>query len=126
MNGGFVPSWPGRPGSPLAAQWFNWLFSTLSVNQPFVVPAVQGAATIKNLFAIRIGGEQTIKGIEVRGFVSDGSLANRRMIYLPSYTIGTTVTASGCTITPNGITIPASIWSPSVIAISVTPLTEAP
>ena len=91
MAYGFLGARPGRIGSPVAAEWFNWLFSQLTVSAPFYVAKPDsGQISIPNLFRYRVDAQQIIKAFEIRGFADDGSLSNRKLIAVPNYRVGST------------------------------------
>ena len=129
MAYGFMGARPGRIGSPVAAEWFNWLFAHLTLACPFYLekPA-SGSITIPNLFARRVDGQQVIKAFEIRGFANDGSLSNRKLVAVPSYMAGSTTSPiAGVTVASASITIDvnATCGSPTT-HVTIQPFTEAP
>nr|DAV49037.1 MAG TPA: hypothetical protein [Caudoviricetes sp.] len=129
MAYGFMGARPGRIGSPVAAEWFNWLFSQLTVAAPFYVEKPSsGTIDIPNLFRYRVDGRQIIKAFEIRGFADDGSLSNRKLVAVPSYTIGSAVTPiNGVTVTSSIITINVNTTCGSASKyVTIQPMTERP
>lgn len=129
MAAGFMGARPGRIGSPVTAEWFNWLFSQLTVAAPFYMAKPgNGQITIPNLFKYRVDGLQIIKAFEIRGFADDGSLSNRKLVAVPSYTIGSAVNPiNGVTVTDLGITINVDTTCGSASKhVTIKPVTEAP
>lgn len=129
MAAGFMGARPGRIGSPVAAEWFNWLFSQLTVAAPFYMAKPDnGEISIPNLFKYRVDGNQIIKGFEIRGFADDGSLSNRKLVPMPNYRIGTTAQPI------NGVVVAADVININVNTtcgsasrhVLIQPLTEAP
>nr|DAV52949.1 MAG TPA: hypothetical protein [Caudoviricetes sp.] len=129
MATGFLGARPGRIGSPVAAEWFNWLFSQLTLAAPFFFekPA-SGTVVIPNLFRYRANGVQSIKAFEVRGFADDGSLSNRKLVAVPSYVPGSAVTPiNGVTVTSSIITINVNTTCGSASKyVTIQPMTEHP
>lgn len=129
MAYGFLGARPGRIGSPVAAEWFNWLFAHLTLACPFYLekPA-SGSVTIPNLFRHRVDGKQVIKAFEIRGFTNDGSLSNRKLVSVPGYSVGPTSSPiTGVNVTPNSITIDVNVTCGSATThVTIQPLTEAP
>jgi hypothetical protein len=129
MATGFLGARPGRIGSPVAAEWFNWLFSQLTLAAPFFLekPA-SGAIDIPNLFRFRSNGVQTIKAFEIRGFADDGSLSNRKLVAVPNYVIGSAMTPiNGVTVTSSTITINVNTTCGSASKyVTIQPMTERP
>lgn len=129
MAAGFMGARPGRIGSPVVAEWFNWLFSQLTVAAPFYMAKPDnGQISIPNLFKYRVDGRQIIKAFEIRGFADDGSLSNRKLIALPDYTIGSTSSPiSGVTVTADIININVNTTCGSASRhVTIKPVTEAP
>lgn len=129
MAAGFMGARPGRIGSPVAAEWFNWLFGQLTLAAPFYMAKPQGGTIeIPNLFSYRIDAQQVIKAFEIRGFADDGSLSNRKLVAVPSYVIGSTVTPiNGVTVTSSKITINVDATCGSASKhVTIKPVTEAP
>lgn len=129
MATGFLGARPGRIGSPVAAEWFNWLFSQLTVAAPFYVEKPSsGSIDIPNLFRYRVDGQQIIKAFEIRGFADDGSLSNRKLVAVPSYVPGSSVTPiSGVIVTSSVININVNTTCGSASKhVLIQPLTEAP
>ena len=122
MTTGFLGARPGRIGSPVAAEWFNWLFSQLTLSAPFFLE------NIPNLFRFRANGVQTIKAFEIRGFADDGSLSNRKLIAVPNYVPGSSVTPiNGVTVTSSVITINVNTTCGSASKyVTIQPMTERP
>lgn len=129
MAYGFMGARPGRIGSPVAAEWFNWLFAHLTLACPFYLekPA-SGLITIPNLFACRVDGRQVIKAFEIRGFTGDGSLSNRKLAAVPSYARGTaTSPIAGVNVTAADIAIDVNATCGSATThVTIQPFTEAP
>lgn len=129
MATGFLGARPGRIGSPVAAEWFNWLFSQLTLSAPFFLekPA-SGTIDIPNLFHFRAGGVQTIKAFEIRGFADDGSLSNRKLVAMPNYIAGSSATPiGGVTVTSSVITINVNVTCGSASKyVTIQPMTEHP
>lgn len=129
MATGFLGARPGRIGSPVAAEWFNWLFSQLTLSAPFFLekPA-SGTIDIPNLFGFRANGVQSIKAFEIRGFADDGSLSNRKLVAVPNYVFGSTLTPiSGVTVTGGIITINVNVTCGSASKyVTIQPMTERP
>lgn len=129
MATGFLGARPGRIGSPVAAEWFNWLFSQLTVAAPFFVEKPSsGIIGIPNMFQFRSNGQQTIKAFEIRGFADDGSLSNRKLVAVPSYVSGSSVTPiNGVTVTGSLITINVNTTCGSASKyVTIQPMTERP
>ena len=129
MAYGFMGARPGRIGSPVAAEWFNWLFSQLTVSAPFFLEKPSsGTIDIPNLFRYRVDGQQIIKAFEIRGFADDGSLSNRKLVAVPNYTIGLAVTPiNGVTVTGGTITINVNTTCGSAsMYVTIQPMTEHP
>lgn len=129
MAYGFMGARPGRIGSPVAAEWFNWLFAHLTLACPFYLekPA-SGSVAIPNLFAHRVDGQQVIKAFEIRGFANDGSLSNRKLVAVPSYTVGASASPiAGVTVAAASITIDVNATCGSASThVVIQPFTEAP
>lgn len=129
MATGFLGARPGRIGSPVAAEWFNWLFSQLTLAAPFFLekPA-SGTIDITNLFRFRSNGVQSIKAFEIRGFADDGSLSNRKLVAVPNYAVGSALTPiSGVTVTSSVITINVNTTCGSATKyVTIQPMTERP
>lgn len=129
MAYGFMGARPGRIGSPVAAEWFNWLFAHLTLACPFYLekPA-SGSITIPNLFARRVDGQQVIKAFEICGFTNGGSLSNRKLAAMPSYTVGASASPiDGVTVSPTSITIDVNTTCGSAAThVTIQPFTEAP
>ena len=129
MATGFLGARPGRIGSPVAAEWFNWLFSQLTLAAPFFLekPA-SGTVGIPNLFRYRANGVQTIRAFEIRGFADDGSLLNRKLVAVPNYVLGSAVTPiNGVTVTSSVITINVNTTCGSATKhVTIQPMTERP
>lgn len=129
MATGFLGARPGRIGSPVAAEWFNWLFSQLTVAAPFFVEKPSsGTIDIPNLFRYRVDGQQIIKAFEIRGFADDGSLSNRKLIAVPNYVPGSSATPiNGVTVTGSVITINVNATCGSASKyVTIQPMTEHP
>lgn len=129
MAYGFMGARPGRIGSPVAAEWFNWLFAHLTQACPFYhEKPTSGSITIPNLFARRVDGRQVIKAFEIRGFADDGSLSNRKLVAAPSYTVGAAISPiTGVNVTPASITIDVNTTCGSATThVTIQPFTEAP
>lgn len=129
MAAGFMGARPGRIGNPVVAEWFNWLFSQLTVAAPFYVAKPDnGQISIPNLFKYRVDGQQIIKAFEIRGFADDGSLSNRKLIAVPSYSVGSTVQPiNGVTVTADLININVNTTCGSASKhVTIKPVTEAP
>lgn len=128
MATGFLGARPGRIGSPVVAEWMNWLFSQLTVAAPFYVDKPSsGDIEFPNFFRYRVNGVQAIKAFEVRGFDNNGLLQFSRMIAVPSYTTGTTVNPiTGVTVKASTITVAVNSLSSSATHIVITPITERP
>ena len=129
MATGFLGARPGRIGSPVAAEWFNWLFSQLTLSAPFFLEKPSsGTIGIPNLFRFRAGGVQTIKAFEIRGFADDGSLSNRKLVAMPNYVGGSAVTPiNGVTVTNSVITINVNTTCGSATKyVTIQPMTERP
>nr|DAR60745.1 MAG TPA: hypothetical protein [Caudoviricetes sp.] len=129
MAAGFLGARPGRIGSPVAAEWFNWLFSQLTVSAPFYMGKPDsGQISIPNLFKYRVDGQQIIKAFEIRGFADDGSLSNRKLVPMPDYRVGATAQPI------NGVVVAADVININVNTtcgsaskhVLIQPLTEAP
>lgn len=129
MATGFLGARPGRIGSPVAAEWFNWLFSQLTVAAPFYMAKPDsGQILIPNLFAYRVNGQQIIKGFEIRGFADDGSLSNRKLVPMPNYRVGSTSQPiNGVVVDANTININVNTTCGSAAKhVSIQPLTMEP
>lgn len=129
MAYGFMGARPGRIGSPVTAEWFNWLFSQLTVAAPFFVEKPSsGTIDIPNLFRYRVDGQQIIRAFEIRGFADDGSLSNRKLVAVPNYVIGSAVTPiAGVTVTGSVITINVNTTCGSASKyVTIQPMTERP
>lgn len=129
MAYGFLGARPGRIGSPVAAEWFNWLFAHLTLACPFYLekPA-SGSITIPNLFRHRVDGKQVIQAFEIRGFANDGSLSNRKLVAVPAYSVGSSSSPiTGVAVTLNSITIDVNATCGSATThVTIQPFTEAP
>lgn len=129
MAYGFLGARPGRIGSPVAAEWFNWLFAHLTLACPFYLekPA-SGSISIPNLFAHRVDGKQVILAFEIRGFANDGSLSNRKLVVAPAYAAGSAVSPiAGVNVTPTSIVIDVNATCGSASThVTIQPFTEAP
>lgn len=129
MSNGFAGARPGRIGSPVVAEWFNWLFSQLTLAAPFYLEKPStGSVNLPNLFANHVDGVQAIKAFEIRGFADDGSLSNRKLVAVPNYVAGTTVTPiNGVTVANGAITINVNTTCGSATKhVMIQPLTELP
>lgn len=129
MAAGFIGARPGRIGSPVAAEWFNWLFGQLTLAAPFFAEkASNGILEIPNLFRYRIDATQAIKAFEIRGFADDGSLSNRKLVAVPNYAIGSTVNPiNGVTVAGDKIIINVNTTCGGATKfVTVQPITEAP
>lgn len=129
MATGFLGARPGRIGSPVAAEWFNWLFSQLTLSAPFFLEkSASGTIDIPNLFSFRASGVQSIKAFEIRGFADDGSLSNRKLVAVPNYVAGSAVTPiNGVTVTSSVITINVNTTCGSASKyVTIQPMTENP
>nr|DAO91508.1 MAG TPA: hypothetical protein [Caudoviricetes sp.] len=129
MAAGFMGARPGRIGTPVVAEWFNWLFSQLTVSAPFYMAKPDsGQISIPNLFAYRVDATQIIKAFEIRGFADDGSLSNRKLVPMPNYRVGSTAAPI------NGVVVAADVININVNTtcgsaskhVLIQPLTEAP
>ena len=129
MATGFLGARPGRIGSPVAAEWFNWLFSQLTVAAPFYVEKpLSGTIDIPNMFRYRVDGQQIIKAFEIRGFADDGSLSNRKLVAVPNYVLNSSVTPiNGVTVNGSVITINVNTTCGSASKyVTIQPMTERP
>lgn len=128
MESGFAPSTPSHIGSPIVAQWFNWLFGSLTALSPFAVTRVgTGDWTFKNPFLATVDGLTPVaKAVRITSVTPSGTGG---MTYVLSngviggiYPGGTNaVTVSGDTMTVRGVT-----QSPNATTLVVEPIGEQP
>lgn len=128
MDGGFYPSTPSSIGSPIVAQWFNWLFGSLTALSPFVVTRT-GANdwTFKNPFSATVDGlTPVVKAVRLSGV--SGSGFTGASCVLSSGVIGgiapggpSNVQVSGDTMIVRGTSMPSNITT-----IIVEPIGEQP
>lgn len=130
MEGGFYPSTPSNIGSPIVAQWFNWLFGSLTALSPFAVTRTgTNDWTFKNPFSATVDGlVPVVKAVRITLIGSDMQ-SNRAMIYaihaLPVGAIAPStpesISVSGSTMTVKGS------WQPApYTTILVEPIGEQP
>lgn len=128
MEGGFAPSTPSHIGSPIVAQWFNWLFGSLTALSPFVVTRTgMNDWTFKNPFSATVDGlAPVVKVVKLTGI--NGSGLTSTSCVLSSGVVGgiaaggpSNVSVSGDTMTVRGTSMPNNI-----AAIIVEPIGEQP
>lgn len=128
MEGGFFPSTPSHIGSPIVAQWFNWLFGSLTALSPFTVTRTgSNNWTFKNPFSATVDGLlPVVKAVRLSG-VNGSSLTNASCV-MSSGVVGgiasggaSNVSVSGDTMTVLGTSMPSNITT-----IIVEPIGEQP
>lgn len=128
MEGGFAPSTPSHIGSPIVAQWFNWLFGSLTALSPFVVTRTGGNDwTFKNPFSATVNGlTPVVKAVRLAGV--NGSALTSESCVLSSGVVGgiapggpSNVSVSGDTMTVRGTSMPSNITT-----IIIEPIGEQP
>lgn len=128
MEGGFFPSTPSHIGSPIVAQWFNWLFGSLTALSPFVVTRTgMNDWVFKNPFSATVDGLlPVVKAVRLSGV--GGSVITGASCVMSSGVIGgiasgapSNVSVSGDTMTVRGTSMPSNIT-----AILVEPIGEQP
>lgn len=128
MEGGFFPSTPSHIGSPIVAQWFNWLFGSLTALSPFTVTRTgSNNWTFKNPFSATVDGLlPVVKAVRLSG-VNGSSLTNASCVMSSGVVGGITsdgasnVSVSGDTMTVLGTSMPSNITT-----IIVEPIGEKP
>lgn len=128
MEGGFFPSTPSHIGSPIVAQWFNWLFGSLTALSPFTVTRTgSNDWKFKNPFSATVDGLlPVVKAVRLSG-VNGSSLTNASCV-MSSGVVGgiasggaSNVSVSGDTMTVLGTSMPSSVTT-----IIVEPIGEQP
>ena len=129
MESGFYPSTPSNIGSPIVAQWFNWLFGSLTALSPFVVTRTGTSAwTFKNPFSATVDGKTpVVRAIRITA-VSAANAPSVTTFVMSSGVVGgidsnapAAVTVSGDTMTVSG-----SLQQSGVTTIIVEPIGEQP
>ena len=130
MEGGFFPSTPAHIGSPIVAQWFNWLFGSLTALSPFAVTRT-GANdwTFKNPFSATVDGlTPVVKAVRIT-LIGNDMQSNRATMYvMHSLPIGSIASSAPAAVAVSGdmMTVKGS-WQPaSYSTILVEPIGEQP
>lgn len=107
MEGGFFPSTPSHIGSPIVAQWFNWLFGSLTALSPFVVTRTgQSDWTFKNPFSATVDGiTPVVKAIKITVIEVGNSGARAIMYAKHGWPIGNVAADTSSAITVSGDTM---------------------
>ena len=128
MERGFAPSTPSHIGSPIVAQWFNWLFGSLTALSPFAVTRTgTGDWTFKNPFSATVDGLTPVaKAVKLTG-INGSSIVSAGCV-LSSGVVGgiasggpSNVSVSGNTMTVRGTSMPSNVTT-----IIVEPIGEQP
>lgn len=128
MDGGFYPSTPSNVGSPIVAQWFNWLFGSLTALSTFAVTRTgTNDWTFKNPFSATVDGlTPVVKAVRLSGVSGNGFTG--ASCVLSSGVIGgiapggpSNVSVSGDVMTVRGTSMPSNIAT-----IIVEPIGEQP
>lgn len=128
MESGFYPSTPSSIGSPIVAQWFNWLFGSLTALSAFVVTRTgTNDWTFKNPFSATVDGlTPVVKAVRLSG-VSGSSLTGASCVLSSGVVDGiapggpSNVSVSGDVMTVRGSSMPGNITT-----IIVEPIGEQP
>lgn len=128
MESGFYPSTPSSIGSPIVAQWFNWLFGSLTALSPFAVTRTgTNDWTFKNPFSATVDAmTPVVKAVRVSGV--NGSGFTVASCVMSSGVVGgiasggpSNVSVSGDVMTVRGSSLPNNITT-----IIVEPIGEQP
>lgn len=128
MEGGFYPSTPSTIGSPIVAQWFNWLFGSLTALSPFTVTRTgTNDWTFKNPFSATVDGLTPVaravrlSGVSGSGFTSSSCVLSSGVVGGIASNGPSNVSVSGDVMTVRGSSMPSNVTT-----IIVEPIGEQP
>lgn len=130
MEGGFFPSTPSHIGSPIVAQWFNWLFGSLTALSSFVVTRTgMNNWTFKNPFSATVDGlTPVVKAVRITPITAGGDSSGSVIYIQHAIPVGSIAAGGSPSVTVSGdvMTVIGGGISQLYTTIIVEPIGEQP